>query len=222
MKTIIGIVVVVAGIGIIYYLYKNKTLVNLLSKQTDATAKTNEKEINKEGEITYIKNTDGTITPVVTPPVVTPPVVTPPVVTPPVVIPPVVTLRYASKIGLTYNGGQAIYEKWDGVKYPTYAGTFQGIGYLANGTFLHTGNTKYSELDGEYLPIKIDVSNGVDLTSFMGTQIVNGVVESLYLTKTGVSLWDFLGAVGFLENGAMVFMEIVNAGQADEYSYYRT
>lgn len=217
MKTIIGIVVVVAGIGMIYYLYKNKTLVNILSKQTDATAKTNETASvpKKESLITYVKNADGTI------PVVTPPVVTPPVVTPPVVTSPVVTLRYTSKIGLTFNGGQSIYENWDGVKFSATVGTHRGIGYLTDGTLLHTGNTVYGA-DGEYLPIKVVVVDGIDLKSFIGSLNVDGVIQSVYGVKSGVNLWEFFGAIGFLANGNTVFREVINAGQPDEYSYYRT
>lgn len=118
------------------------------------------------------------------------------------------------KIGLTFEG-QPIYKKFRTIAAPAGA-----IGYLADGRLLTTQNTVYQ--DGEYKRNPAYVDSGVVLSSFINFINVDGSLQKVYQTKTGVNLLNYFSAVGFLENGNMVFHEVVNGGQFNEYSYYRT
>ena len=132
----------------------------------------------------------------------------------PVVVPPKVEpTKYSEKIGLTYEG-QAIYKKWNGV---AVSGSL--IGYLIDGTLLSPNNAIYE--NGEYkrkTPINIDVN----LSLLVGMLNVDGTIQKVFQQKTGVNLSDYLRAVGFLENGLIVYLEVRNEGETSEYSYYRT
>jgi cytoskeletal protein RodZ len=63
---------------------------------------------------------------------------------------------------------------------------------------------------------------GVDTSLKVGVLLVDNTEQQVYQQKTGVNLYGFYNAIGFLEDGTMVFKEIMNAGQPDEYMYYRT
>lgn len=126
--------------------------------------------------------------------------------------PPVYVPIATNKIGLTYEGRQSIYKTYNKINAP--AGS---IGYLADGTLLTFLNCIYR--DGEYKKIVSDSGlKGI----LIGNLNVDGTFQNVWSEKHGYNLWDFPGAIGFLENGNMVFQEIRNAGETSEYSYYRT
>lgn len=130
--------------------------------------------------------------------------------TPPIVVPPIAT----KKIGLTYEGGQAIYKTYNRIDAP-----YQSIGYLADGTLLTLLNCVYDSSVGEYKKI---VNNSGVKGILIGILVVDGVPQKVWSEREGYNLWDYFRAIGFLENGNMVFQEVRNEGQTDEYSYYRT
>lgn len=138
----------------------------------------------------------------------------------------VVNVKAADKLGLTYEG-QAIYSKYKGNEVPVDA-----IGYLADGTLLNAKNTIYA--DGEYKkkptattnpttpPVVTYSSAGVNLSLKVGELNVDGTYQMVYQQKQGSNLYDYQYGIGYLENGSIVYSELINAGQQDEYSIYHT
>ena len=126
--------------------------------------------------------------------------------------PPVSVPIATNKLGLTYEGGQSIYKTYNKIDAPQGA-----IGYLADGTLLTFLNCTYR--DGEY---KRFVSESGVKGILLGTINVDGSLQRVWSEREGYNLFDYYRAVGFLENGFMVFLEIKNEGTETEYSYYRT
>lgn len=190
----IGIIFLIIGVAIIGYLaFVKKSVMEVTNDIIKiGTADAAQKAADK---VAADKIVDGTTTPDPT---------KPPVVT----VTPIAT----NKLGLTYQRGQSIYRTYNKTDAP-----YQAIGYLADGTLLTFLNCVYS--DGEYK--KVVNLNGVK-GILIGNLIVDGSSQKVWSEREGYNLWNYLGAVGFLENGIMVFREIMNEGQYDEYSFYRT
>lgn len=65
-------------------------------------------------------------------------------------------------------------------------------------------------------------SSGVDTRYVVGTFLINNSNQKVYQQKTGVQLYSYPNAIGFLEDGTMVFREIITRGELSEIINYYT
>jgi hypothetical protein len=224
MKTVVGVVVIIAGIAVIYYLTQNKGIITAFTQKEGADGTPDNKKTGT-GKSSNEKTTDGTTTENPNNPVTNNPVTNNPNPNTPVTNPnnpPVVTPDYSNPIGLKYEG-QTIYLTYKGTTIALSDKT--RIGYLANGTLLTTANTEYR--DGEYkargvTTNPVGTTGYVDLSLQVGDLLVDNSMQKVYQKKVGTNLYDFYNAVGFLSDGTMVFKAIMNAGEETEYMYYYT
>ena len=123
-------------------------------------------------------------------------------------------------LGLTYEGGQIIYAKLDGVGVGSNA-----IGYLSNKTILYLKDVEYR--DGEYRNKIIDTTynqDGVNINEVYGiVPIANalGTFEvTVYKYHKTLLIADFPKGVGFNVQGFIVYKDIFDLGGFGTFPYY--